>query len=882
MIAAPTSPRLAFVCQILVLICTTWHPLQGADLREGVVKVIYRTPTGNIDRQGAGLVYSIADDYVYIVTSYHNVQDAPVENGKRVGMSILFFEQRLAPEKAVTAEVLPKTTDAEKDITVLRVNRKDAPTNLQQMRLGTSFAVKFDDPVKIIGHPVDGKQDWVMDPFAVTTEDASDVLHFSSKIITSGFSGGPLIDKEGLVIGLIRFDSVGQQPQTGEAIPIETLRDFVDRFPELRRDVQINAQLKQALELYFGLGRVVDYAKAKTLFTQAAESGDPLSSGWLAYLEGTGACGFTTNWTAGSEAMRGLLPELEALSRGGVGAAAFLVGYAHFIGLGAQQDVAAARDRLQEAIKVRFEPARVLLADFYFRGVSVNADGAEAIRILTDGKPNLLPSAKVEAALIYLSGQGGGTSSKAKELLKSAAETGDPQAMLELGHLYLAGDTVEPDIDEAKRWFSNALQAGEPEGRTELARAALWSADPGTAEILLNTSIANSRSPNAKRLMALLVANGMVSGGVDTKRAIKLLEEAVADGNASAMRQLAVCYLEGVLVPQDPAKGAELLRTVLNRGSIGALAVEGIRHYNGLGVPKDLNKALDWFRKAAAYKDPDGFVGLGLMYTLGQVPGESPDPKRALKYFLQAGSKGSGPAYRLAGKLYATGLGTPKDVKRAEEFFQKALQFTEWAALEELVDLYVTDPNFARQALGMNRVRDILELKEQNGVADASALLGFIDLTLNRNQSAAIRRIEASAEKGSSVGADLLADIYIRGILRPQDIPKAETLLRAPVSKAYLPAVARLGYVYWVQGRADEARQHWKKAAEQQNNYAKYCLALMYLYGQGGLGRDRDKGMELLGELDKAGATAAGRLIKWIEANDSLPNPMPIGPPGPR
>jgi TPR repeat protein len=854
----------------------------AADLREGVVKVIYRTPAGVIERQGAGLIYSVADDYVYVVTSFHNVQDAPVKNGKRVGMSVLFFEQRRTPEQAVPAEVIPKTTDAEKDVTVLRIKRTDAPTSLEQMRLGTSITVKFDDTVKIIGHPVDSKQDWVVDPLAVTTEDATDVLHFSSRIITSGFSGGPLIDKDGLVIGLIRYDSVSQQSQTGEAIPIETVKDFVDRFPELRRDVQINAQLKQAIDLYFGFGRVVDHVRAKALFEKAAGSGDALSSGWLAFLEGTGSCGFAAKWVAASAAIDGLRSKLEALAAEGVGSASFLIGYADFFGWGGKQDVARARDAFQAAVKCRFDPARVPLAEFYFKGIGVDADASEALRILTEGNANPLPGTKVGTALIYLSGQGGGVSlPKARDLLGSAAEIGDPEAMLELGRLYLVGDTVAEAIGEAKKWFSKALEAGDPEGRTELARAALWEGDPGTAERLLNTSISNSGSSTAKLLMALLVGRGMVHGGVDATRAIHLLEEAAANGNIGAVRQLAVCYLEGVLVEQDTDKGLDLLRVALNRGSIGAIAVEGIRHYNGLGVPKDSKKAFVSFRRAASYNNPDGLVCLGLMYTMGQIPDKPADPERALEYFLRAGKKGSGPAYRLAGKLYAFGQGVPRDVERAEGFYRKALQFAEWGALEELVDLYVSDPGFATRASGISRVRHILELQEQNGVADAKALLGFLDLALNRNQAEAVRRIETSADKGSSIGADLLADIYVRGILRPQNLQKAERLLGAPVKKAYWPAVARLGYVCWALGREDEARNHWEKAAEQQHGYAKYCLAMMYLYGRGGLPTDQDKGMELLEELDKINLMGAGQLIKWIEQH-GLPSPIPISSPGPR
>lgn len=64
----------------------------------------------------------------------------------------------------------------------------------------------------------------------------------------------------------------------------------------------------------------------------------------------------------------------------------------------------------------------------------------------------------------------------------------------------------------------------------------------------------------------------------------------------------------------------------------------GISYYSGLGVIKDYNKAVFYFRLAAAKGNADAQYNLGRMYLFGE--GVNPDLKEVLRLFKLAADQG--------------------------------------------------------------------------------------------------------------------------------------------------------------------------------------------------------------------------------------------------
>ncbi len=77
-----------------------------------------------------------------------------------------------------------------------------------------------------------------------------------------------------------------------------------------------------------------------------------------------------------------------------------------------------------------------------------------------------------------------------------------------------------------------------------------------------------------------------------------------------------------------------------NKGDAEAQYHVGMMHNNGIGTPRDIGKAFEWFKKATASNDPLGAYKLGCYYD-GQGAGVvASDANEALKYKLVAAKAG--------------------------------------------------------------------------------------------------------------------------------------------------------------------------------------------------------------------------------------------------
>jgi S1-C subfamily serine protease len=177
---------------------------------------------GQQQAQGSGWVY---DSKGHIVTNQH------VVDGART-ISVRFWDG-----STYSADVVG--TDASTDLAVIKV---DAPASLlQPLRLADSSSLNVGDSVVAIGSPfgLEGtvtsgivsalnRQMRAPNRFTITNSIQTDAA------INHGNSGGPLLNAQGLVIGVnaqIESDSGGNDG-VGFAIPSNTVRDIV---PQLTR-----------------------------------------------------------------------------------------------------------------------------------------------------------------------------------------------------------------------------------------------------------------------------------------------------------------------------------------------------------------------------------------------------------------------------------------------------------------------------------------------------------------------------------------------------------------------------------------------------------------------------------------------------------------------
>lgn len=181
--------------------------------------VVYIECTDEVSiRSGTGFVYKVAGSSNYIATSYHVIEgynDIYVYNGKR---------------EKIKASVL--NYDEYTDIAILRVDDK---LDLKEFISGDSSKIKKEDMVYAIGSldlenlnskskgkVIDVEKQITID----TTHGSSNLNVFGLNIdVTYGNSGGPLLNKDNEVVGMLLVKE--KNKNIAYALPINFIMDIV-------------------------------------------------------------------------------------------------------------------------------------------------------------------------------------------------------------------------------------------------------------------------------------------------------------------------------------------------------------------------------------------------------------------------------------------------------------------------------------------------------------------------------------------------------------------------------------------------------------------------------------------------------------------------------
>lgn len=170
--------------------------------------------------------------------------------------------------------------------------------------------------------------------------------------------------------------------------------------------------------------------------------------------------------------------------------------------------------------------------------------------------------------------------SLAFEWTKKAAEQGDAKAMFNLANDYAKGQGVGADAAEALGWYRKAAA-----GWRELV--ANGGVQAGDCQALVITG------------MDLLGDEG-VSGVRDPELGLAFLEIAALAGDAPTQAELGLRYMLGDGVPQDMAKAAEWWRKAADGGECRAMLWLGTAYERGDGVEKDDCKAKEYWERSHA------------------------------------------------------------------------------------------------------------------------------------------------------------------------------------------------------------------------------------------------------------------------------------------
>lgn len=160
------------------------------------------------------------------------------------------------------------------------------------------------------------------------------------------------------------------------------------------------------------------------------------------------------------------------------------------------------------------------------------------------------------------------------------------------------------------------------------------------------------------------------------QQAIAYLKKAADKGYARALHNLGRCYEESYgMEKSDLSKAFTLFLRAAKQGQTLAHVDVGRCYENGLGVAMDPALAVHHYKIAAKMGSDVGQYSVGWCYENGYGV-EKVDLTKALKYYLQAASRGWLDAQLALAKFYEQGLGVKADP-------EKAAYYAKLAAYEE-------------------------------------------------------------------------------------------------------------------------------------------------------------------------------------------------------
>ena len=149
---------------------------------------------------------------------------------------------------------------------------------------------------------------------------------------------------------------------------------------------------------------------------------------------------------------------------------------------------------------------------------------------------------------------------------KTMAEQGNAEAQVHIGKMYVTGNGVALNWNEAAKWYRKAAEQGHAHAQYSLGLRYYYG----------------------------------VFVSADSSEAIKWFLKAAEQGDASAQDKLGSMYSRGDGVPKNSAKAVEWYRKAAEHGYAEAQFILGLRYDNGDGILKDELEAYKWYLLSGA------------------------------------------------------------------------------------------------------------------------------------------------------------------------------------------------------------------------------------------------------------------------------------------
>ena len=371
----------------------------------------------------------------------------------------------------------------------------------------------------------------------------------------------------------------------------------------------------------------------------------------------------------------------------------------------------------------------------------------------------------------------------------------------------------------------------------------------------------NQGDKKAKHNLALLYI--MQEGESDNVLAgIQMLQELADEGDAFSIYSLGGCYMNGKGVVQDTSKGLELYRTASNLGLGIATYSIGAYYMNDC---HDIAKGIEYGEKAAEQGFALAASILEQIYEEGM--GVEKDLDKAMIYLERAAELGDAQCQLKYGMLLCRTdklQGFEWMIKSANQKNPAALFIVGHECLDSDSHLFADPQHFN---IGVHMIREAADM----GVKDASEFLAhyglerelsleertawFYNILDNADRNSAqlaFQQLYECSEIGDPIAQCIMALGYYYGTFVEQDKEKGMMLLKKACECDCVDALNTIGVILNGEERYEESFPYHERSAEMGDMYGLHNLGNAYFYARG-VERDIKKAFDLWREAADKG-----------------------------
>ena len=505
-------------------------------------------------------------------------------------------------------------------------------------------------------------------------------------------------------------------------------------------------------------------------------------------------------------------------------------GEKYYFGRNCTRDNKKALEYFLKAAEYDDEFAQAYIGLFYDKGYAVGRNYNRAAKWYY--KAAIKGNAFSQNALgtLYLEGKGVSKCyEKAFLWFQKSAESEYPAAYYQIGRMYYNGFGVEKDLAKSFSWYEKAAEANLPVAQHALSY--MYKNGEGCEQNNIRAYFWMEKAAENNYEDAFYIIGKSYLDGIylekNYQKAFYYLKKGYGELDLNCIYELANMYFNGYYVEKDIMTALELYNLCLEYGNtdlyyrIGKIYEElemtekavdiyleghnkgiikctqrlGIMLYNGEGVTRDLDKAIEFMEKAADEKAPHAMYVLAISY-IRQNTFKDKTMEKAVELLKESYALGCAYAAEYLAAILINELKEGKQVNSEE-----LLEYIQFGSENNIINSYFQYGFIYEKGIAVEKDYEqsyhYYKLAADNKLAKAMYKLGIWyerGIFLSQNIESAIKWFQQAAELNDSLSIEKLIEIYEKGFGGKEDHMKAIYYLFKLIELDSLKGKCKLAY----------------------------------------------------------------------------------------